>query len=516
MQLHSPTNSLVLNVPDPQALSAKLPKSKLLQHDKFNFAVPFNVASVRSLWDQGVAAPSPIMQNYAWPGKYKPFDHQRQMATFLTLHRRAFNLSEMGTGKSAGCLWAADALMKAGRVRKVLVLSPLSTLRRVWCNDIFDVLMHRTAAVVHGTRDRRLSELEKDVDFYVMNHEGVTIPPVAEAIHTNPLIDLVVIDEASMFRNATTKKYKALTKMLRPDQRLWLLSGTPCPNLPTDAWAQAKLVSPDRVPKFFGGFRRATMVQVTQFKWTPRPEAYKIAYQAMQPAVRFKKKDCMDLPPVVTVEREAPLSSDQKKAFEQMRKQMVAETRDGDISAVHAADKINKLRQILCGSVKTSDGGYTPLDHKGRANTLIEAIEEASAKVLVICPFKGVLPALKASVETVASCEILNGDVSPRRRDDIVLRFKTEADPHVLLCHPKVMSHGLNFTEADTLIFYAPIYSNDEFQQVVERFNRQGQTRKMTIVRMGAHPVEWKIYDMIDKRNFTQNSILDLYKSVAG
>jgi SNF2 family DNA or RNA helicase len=76
------------------------------------------------------------------------------------------------------------------------------------------------------------------------------------------------------------------------------------------------------------------------------------------------------------------------------------------------------------------------------------------------------------------------------------------------------MAHGLNLTEADTLIFYAPIYSNDEFQQVTERFNRAGQTRKMTIVRMAAHPLEWHIYKLLENRQSTQNSILDLYKVV--
>jgi hypothetical protein len=76
------------------------------------------------------------------------------------------------------------------------------------------------------------------------------------------------------------------------------------------------------------------------------------------------------------------------------------------------------------------------------------------------------------------------------------------------------MAHGLNLTEADMLISYAPIYSNDEWQQVMERFNRAGQTRKMTIVRMAAHPLEWAIYKMLDNRQQGQNSILDLYKQV--
>jgi hypothetical protein len=49
---------------------------------------------------------------------------------------------------------------------------------------------------------------------------------------------------------------------------------------------------------------------------------------------------------------------------------------------------------------------------------------------------------------------------------------------------------------------------------VIERFNRAGQTRKMTIIRIAAHPVEWKIYSMVDTKKVTQDNILNLYETV--
>jgi SNF2 family DNA or RNA helicase len=193
---------------------------------------------------------------------------------------------------------------------------------------------------------------------------------------------------------------------------------------------------------------------------------------------------------------------------------MVAEAKAGiQVTAVNAADKIGKLRQILCGSIKV-DEEYVDLDHAPRFKVLLEAIEGASAKVLVVAPFKGIVRALEKSLAEHYSVGTLNGDVSPNARNRIINEFKMGPDPHILLCHPKVMSHGLNLTEADTLIFYAPIYSNDEFQQVTERFNRAGQKNKMTIVRMAAHPLEWEIYKLIDNRKAGQNSILNLYKVV--
>lgn len=515
MLVHPPTQSVLLHVTDPLAIHELVPKSKLVTHADYNIVVKHDLQSATVLRNMGIDVPSPILTNYDWPGKYKPFAHQKVMAEFLTLHPRVFNLSEMGTGKTASTLWAADYLMKVGAVRRALILSPLSTLERVWKNDIFDVLMHRTASIVHGTRKQRETALAHKCDFYILNHDGVAIKDIADHLYKRPDIDLVIVDEASMFRNADTEKYKRLRAMVRPDQRLWLLTGTPCPNAPTDAWALTRLVSPSRVPQYFGSFKRMTMYQATQFKWAPKPEAYNIAYEAMQPAVRFKKSECLDLPPVITEDRDTKLTKEQMQMFEAMRHEMQIEAKEKQITAVNAADKIGKLRQILCGAIKDPVAEtYIPLPHGPRVSVLLESISEAAAKVIVIVPFKGAINVLAKEVSKHYSCAVINGDVPPKSRDRIIREFKTQDDPHVLLCHPQVMSHGLNLTEADTLIFYAPIYSNDQFQQVTERFNRAGQTRKMTIIRIGGHPLEWKIYRMVDQKKLTQDSILDLYESL--
>lgn len=512
------TNSIVLNVDDPFALRDVLPQSKTLPHPQWNLAVHHTLESTKVLRNLGYQVPAPIRSQYDWPGRFRPYEHQIQMAEFLTMHRRGFNLSEMGTMKTNASLWAADWLMKTGRVRKVLVMSPLSTLQSVWQNDIFETLPHRTAAILHGSREKRLKYLGIEADFYVLNHDGIKIPELREALIRRPDIDLVILDEAGMFRNPQSAKYKALAALLkaRPDLRFWPMTGTPCPNAPTDAWALARLVSPERVPQYAGAFQRDTMMKISQFKWVARIDAYEKAYQAMQPAIRFRKKDCIDLPPVVTVDHSAGLTPAQAAAVKQLKDHMITQASNGaSITAANAADQINKMRQVLCGALKDpTTGQYLPLPHGPRLQTLMDAIELANAKVIVVVPFKGIIRLLKTEVEKKHSCEIVNGDVPMAKRSEIFKAFKTQADPHVLLCHPAVMAHGLNLTEADVLIFYAPIYSNDEVEQVNERFNRAGQTRNMTIVRIGAHPLEWAIYKQTDTRKQAQNSILELYNSV--
>ena len=505
---------------NPMLIREVIPKSKLGEYgDGHNVAVKYGLEEVRILRNLNIRVPSPIEHYYAWPGPLTPFKHQLETASFLTLNQKAFVFNEMGTGKSASVLWAADYLMNQGVLNKVLIVSPLSTLERVWQDEIHKLLLHRTCAVLHGTREKRLKRLEQDADFYVINHDGLEV--IWKEIAKRRDISAVIVDEASVYRNSGTKRYKILKGMLGHWHWLWMLTGTPCPNAPTDAWALAKLVNPSRVPEFFGRWQRMTMYQVSDYKWVPKPESYDLAFQAMHPAVRFKKEDCLDLPPVMFEDRDCDMTQEQKRVYNNMHEDFVADVMHAggisEISAVNAADKINKLRQVLCGVVKNTDtGDYLEVDHGPRTKVLMECIEQASAKVIVVVPFKGIIKTLEKKVSAQYSCAVLNGDVPVNQRNTIIKNFKETKDPHVLLCHPKVMSHGLNLTEADMIVFYAPIYSNDEYQQVKDRINRPGQTRKMTIVRLGAHRMEWDIYQRLDNKSLTQEGILELFKQEMG
>lgn len=513
MRLHAKTNSLLLRVDDPFEVRDLIPDSRIVPLPDANIAVRYTDEAAKVLTNIGVVTPLPGMTAYKWPGKFSPMAHQRSIVDFYLRNNRCFNLSEMGCGKSAASLWAADILMLQGKVEKCVVFSPLSTLERVWVQELFDVLMHRRAVIVHGSLEKRKKALATKADFYIVNHDGVGHEEVRKFVRS-PEVGLVIVDEGSMFRNGSTMRHKALEGMLKTKKRVWWLTGTPCPNAPTDAWAQARIVNPSRVPLYFGRFKRDTMMQVTTYKWAPRAGSEEIAFDALQPAIRILKKDCMDLPPMTHIDLTAELTVEQKHAIKTMKDDMIHMRSNGQtINAVNAADKLNKLRQIMCGSLRdTEKEEYVGLPHAPRLRTLLDAIDMAHAKAIVIAPFKGIARVLETELLHAGhTVGVLNGDVSPRARNDIIRAFKNDAEPNLLLCHPQVMSHGLNLTEADVLVFYAPIYSNDQFQQVVERINRAGQVRPMTVVRIGAHPVEWEIYRMVDKRAQAQDAILRLY-----
>lgn len=523
MIVHQESNSLLLKLRQPELVNKVMPKwSKPIDYEGHNMAVKFDVDVVRVLRNMGIKAPSPIRYNYHWPRPArfaKVMDHQVATAEFATLYQRLFILNEMGTAKTASVLWAADYLMNQGYVGKVLIVSPLSTLELVWADEIFGCLMHRSAVILHGTREKRFDLLNSDAQFYIINHDGLKI--IAGELPKRKDINLIIVDEAAAYRNGKTARYKVLADLLRPWHRLWLMTGTPCPNAPTDAWALARLVNPNNVPQYFSQWRRETMVQMSQYKWLPMVGSHEKAYNALQPAVRFKKADCLDLPPVTFENRKAAVTPAQEAAIKEMRNEAALEMANGVvITAANAADKIGKLRQILCGAIKDKETEtYFPIDHTPRLNLLLECIEQAAAKVLIIIPFKGILYQLKDEIEKAWAadgltwtCDFVNGDVTPKQRAEKFREFKTNPDRKALLCHPRVMAHGITATEADMMIFYAPIYSNEESQQVMDRINRPGQTRKMTIIRIAASNIEWNIYAHVEGKRLNQESMLEMYK----
>ncbi len=513
------TQSLVLRTDQPELITAMIPnESRVLTYKGERVVqVRHTLRNAKILCNAGHDAPSPIRYYYNFP--HPPwieeiYEHQIETAEFCTLNKRGHILNEMGTMKTSSVLFAADYLMKQKRVGKALVVAPLSTLDKVWGNEIFTFMMHRQFAVLHGTMERRLELLDGDYDFYIVNYKGLEL--LEHELSQRPDINLYIIDEAAKLRSTKSGLWDALNRLANVQQHpklwYWHLTGTPTPKAPTDAWGQAKLVNPKLVPKYFSHFRRETMYQKSMFQWVRRPGSHKLVHAALQPAIRIRKKDCLKLPPVVLEPRDVPLTKEQKRLMKEMKNDMVAELKSGvRISAAMAGDRVSKMRQICAGVIKdTATGKYHVIDHKPRLEALLEFIENASAKVLIISAYKGVARVLAKEVGEHYTCEIVNGDVSKTKRDDIFTRFKTDRDPHTLVCHPIVMAHGLTLTEADTLVFYGPI-SSELAQQVTERINRAGQTRPMTIGRIGGHPVEWDYYRMVDSENEHQMSVLDLF-----
>jgi SNF2 family DNA or RNA helicase len=503
--------ALLLKVRNPNKITTVIPKSKKI--DENQVVVNWGLDEAQVLKNMNIRnVPSPILGHYDWPGQYRPFDHQRTTAAFLTLHRRAFCLNEQGTGKTGSVIWAADYLMKQGRINRVLVICPLSIMDSAWRADLFKFAMHRTVDIAHGAKDKRRAIIKGQAEFIIINYDGVEI--VADAIAEGGF-DLIVVDEANAYKNAQAKRWKVLNSLVKHDTWLWMMTGTPAAQSPADAYGLAKLVNPTAVPRYFTTFKEMVMTKVSNYRWVPKPEATQIAFQALQPAIRFTKDECLDLPEMTYVKRRVEMTAQQKKYYNILKNRMVMEAAGEEITSVNAAVNMNKLLQISCGAVYSDSGEAIEFDIKNRYNVLKEVIEESSQKVLVFVPFKHIINILADKlIEDGITTEIIQGDVPVNKRTDIFHRFQTTPNPKVLVIQPQAAAHGVTLTAANTVVWWGPVSSLETYAQANARVHRSGQRHPSTVVQLQGSGVESHVYSLLDNKIDVHTKIVDLYKEI--
>jgi SNF2 family DNA or RNA helicase len=496
-----------------EQITALIPKSKVVERngDKAKMLVNWGFTETRLLRNLQIKnVPSPILGRYKWPGVYTPFDHQRETAAFLTIHPRCLVLSEAGTGKTSAAAWAADYLMQQGQVKKVLIVCPVSIMDTAWRSDLFKTVMHRTVAIATGPKQRRVQVIEGNYDFTIINFDGVKV--IRKELEAAKF-DLVIVDEATAIKSVSTDRWKALASLLTPATRLWLMTGTPAAQSPIDAYGLAKLVNPSLVPRHFGAFRDLVMVKVTQFKWMPKRDAQDTVYSVLQPAIRFTKEECLDLPDMLYTTREVPLTKQQKHYYDLIRREMIATAAGEEITAVNAAGVLNKLLQISQGVSYTTDKEVIQFDVSDRINELLDVIHQTSHKVIVFVPFRHALDMLyDALLKAGISSEVIHGGVSGGQRAEIIKRFQTEDSPKVILLIPQAAAHGVTLTRADTVVWWGPIPSAELYIQGNARAHRAGQKNAVTVVRLQGSPVEQRVYAMLDGKVDLHQGLVDLYR----
>ena len=504
--------ALLVRTKHPERITEIIPKSKILETGEVLVKWGLEEAQVlKNLRIKNV--PSPIMSRYKWPGLHRPFDHQKDTAAFLTLHRRAFCFNEQGTGKTGSAIWAADYLMSLGIIKRVLILCPLSIMQSAWQNDLFKFAMHRTVALAHShSREKRIKAVQSDAEFVICNFDGLDI--IKEAVAKEEF-DLIVVDEANAYKTVSTKRWKVLNSIIKPSTWVWMLTGTPASQAPTDAYGLAKIVNPTGVPKFFGSFRDMVMQKITQFKYVPRPQSESIVHNVLQPAIRFTKEECLDLPEITYATRDIPLTPQQLKYYEHLRKHMVAVAAGEEITTVNAAASLNKLLQISCGAVYSDTGETVAFDSSNRMAALKEVIGEASHKVIVFVPYKHSIQIINEELKKSGyTAEIISGEVSVNKRTEIFNKFQTEPDPRVLIIQPQAASHGVTLTAANVVVYWSPVMSVETYLQCNARPHRAGQRNPVTVIHLQGSPVEKRMYAMLEAKIDIHSRMIDLYKNL--
>jgi SNF2 family DNA or RNA helicase len=381
----------------------------------------------------------------------------------------------------------------------------------VWDTEVFAYFQHLSTGVLWGSKAKRLAELAKPKQIYIINHDGVGT--ILAELCARRDIDCVVIDEVAAFRNARSTRWKNMNALLMGRKYAWGLTGSPTPQAPTDAYGQVKLLLPARVPKYFNEFQRRVMMQVSQFRWVPKRDAKEQVYDMMQPAVRYKRDDCVELPPVIYQHRSVPLSKEQDRVYHELMKKLKLNFQEGTLVAVNEGVLYGKLLQITSGWVYTHNRNIVDLDPAPRLEALMEILDEAEGKVIVFVDYIHAAERVhQALVAAGYDATQVSGKTPVGERNLIFNAFQKDASPRVLVAHPKCMSHGLTLTAANVIVWYTPTTSLETYEQACARITRPGQQRKSLIVHLTGTPVESKLYRRLQQKASVQGALLEMFE----
>jgi SNF2 family DNA or RNA helicase len=359
-----------------------------------------------------------------------------------------------------------------------------------------------------GAGEKREKLLEGDYDVFIVNHDGLAI--IEEKIPED--VDTVVFDELSVYRNGTSKRTKIAREVAARMKWVWGMTGSPIPNEPTDAWAQCRIVNPTRVPRYFGQFRDSVMQKVTQYKWVSKPNALDTVYNAMQPAVRFTLDDVVELPDVVHRVIDVEMGTKQKKLYEAMASKAHALVDSHEITAMNAGVVMNKLLQIACGYVYSTEKEVVELDNNERIAALVDIITSTNEKVLVFVPFKHTVAGISKALDKEGiEHDCITGEVNATARASTFNLFQNTSKYKAIVAHPATMSHGLTLTAASTVVWFAPILSLETWEQANARIRRIGQKAKQQIIMLQSTPIERKIYKGLEKKQNVQDRLLEMF-----
>lgn len=522
---------MVVRVQDPVLAQTvrTLPYVQLLEgEDQLLVALPWCEDSCCMFQNIGldVTGAAPFWHDNQMPlveGKYKPMKHQLFTAAFITLNPRCYVLNDPRTGKTGSIILAMDYLQRQRFLTGgVLIITTVTTMPDVWGEGIQSTLPHSKVVLAHGKH--REKALQVPADFYVTNYDSCRLSTEAfSAAVRDGRIGAVVIDELTHVGNASSKRHKGIDQFVNRLNMQYVIGATGSPGEnPETVYGMCRMVNRGKLPCT----TKAAWMDLVTYQFGPETfqrrlsaKAPEIIHKAMQPAVRFKKADIMDLPPIVTQNRVCGMSSEQIRMRDEFKNEALALTTSGQvITAANGGVLYQKLAQVAQGFVMDNDGKPVFLDHKERVKTIIEAIGETNRKVVVACFYKATIARLSEEIKKAGySVGIVDGSITGKARAEVLRNFQNEKDPHVILIHPTTTAFGTELSAADTMIINGPPpLGGFIWAQLLERLSSAKQTaQKISIIRVMSSPEEKRFFTTLDNGKEMGNFISTLFEDYA-
>lgn len=450
-----------------------------------------------------------ILERYLM--KFVPYKYQQYAIKHIEKNKISALFLDMGLGKTSITLTAVNELLfDSFEVRKVLVIAPLRVARNTWCDEIkkWDHLSNIKYSIVVGTEKERISALNKKADIYIINRENVDWLVNKSGYKFD--FDMIVIDELSSFKNHQSKRFKSLMKIRPKVKRIVGLTGTPSSNGLMDLFAEFKVLDlGERLGYFIGQYRNTYFKPdktngAIVYSYKPLPNAEDSIYERISDiTVSMKASEYLKMPELVISNYKVEMSDNEKKQYDEMKKNLICEIKDGEITVSNAGSLSNKLSQFANGAVYDDEQNIVEI-HSRKLDALEDIIESMNGKPLLVAYwYKHDLQRIKKRFDVK---EIKTGkDIADWNKGKIP----------IALIHPVSAGHGLNLQQGgSTLVWFGLTWSLELYQQTNGRLYRQGQKNTVVIqhiVTKGS--IDEQILMALERKNKTQEDLIEAVKA---
>ena len=443
--------------------------------------------------------------------KFVPHEYQKISYNHIIDNTSSGLFLDMGMGKTVTTLTAVDDLMHDYlEVDKVLVIAPLRVAEDTWSRETekWDHLKHLRISKILGPEKQRLEALQTEADIYIVNRENTQW--LVKTLGLSWDFDMVVIDELSSFKSASSQRFKALKKVRPLIKRLVGLTGTPAPNGYMDLWSEVYLLDRgERLGKTITAYRNEYFYSV------PRPgfQIYSIRTGSRElindkikdVCISMKARDYLNLKEPLYINVPAVMNKVEKQKYKDMEKEAILELGDETITALSAAAVATKLLQIANGAVYNNEGGYAII-HDKKLDVLEDLIEGANGNpVLVFYSFKHDYNRILERFPKARKLETTK-DIDDWNKGNVP----------IMLAHPASTGHGLNLQDGGNhIVWFGLNWSLELYQQANARLHRQGQTEGVIIHHIITEgTMDERVLDVLQGKNNRQESLLEALKAL--
>jgi len=455
--------------------------------------------------------------------KLKPYKHQ------LTALEKSWNketyayFMEMGTGKTKVLIDNMSMLYDKGKVNGALIIAPKGVVK-TWYeqelpthlpNHIENVTVLWQSNITKKQQEKleTLYEIGTALHILIMNVEALSTKKGVDfaAKFLNSHSTLMAIDESTTIKTPSARRTKNIIKLGRMSKYRRIMTGSPVTKNPLDLYTQCEFLDPWILDftSYYAFRNRYAEMKTLHLSGRSIQVVHKfqnlneLSETLKNFSYRVLKEDCLDLPDKVFVKRHIALTSDQRKVYEEMKKQAIAHMNGKVASTLTVLTQLMRLQQITCGHF-VADDGTTQGVSSNRLKELMDVLEETEGKAIIWAHWQRDVNSIIQEVNKVygpGSIVDYYGVTPQEERQPNIKKFQDEPKCRFMVGTPSTGGYGITLTAANTVIYYSNGYDLEKRLQSEDRAHRIGQKKPVTYVDLIAEDtVDEKIVQSLRKK----------------